>query len=1028
MKRKCKQLTALVLALSMCLSLLSATAWAADLSAEADLVAEEAQEDPEPAADEADAAEEESAGDEADQEAQSDEEIAPAEEEVTVEAEEAQAETPAEEESTEEEAAGDESGTTVSVSSTVTETSTTTYINPLYADVITEDDLVQPSEDEADAVVHAAADSSFTTLAEAAEFVREEMKNRTQNITLYYFSTTDVLSNASMSEIFEMALEHTGDPEEGDYLAYQYAGMKGSLIGYVETEETLSSDGVVTNVEYLGYTSVITYTVTYYTDAKQEAEVTAKVDKVLDELGVDDMSDYHAIEAIYDYICSNVVYDYEDLSDSDEVLEYTAYNALINGTAVCQGYAVLFYRMALEAGVDARVVSGTGINSEGNTKNHAWDIVRVGSYYYNVDATWDEASYLAGIDYRYFLLGEDNFNTNHFRGSEYTTTAFYSAYPMSDSDYPEETEIVDLSTCTVTLSATSYTYNGSAKKPTVTVKNGSTTLTSGTDYTVSYSNNTNAGTATVTVTGKGNYTGSVTKTFTINKASISGYTVTLSATSYTYDGNPKKPTVTVKNGSTTLTSDDYTVSYSNYTNAGTATVTVSGKGNYTDSAKKTFTINKAETTASATNYSGTYDGSAHTFKLTVSGPSSYTVYYSTSTQLTSSNYSSSGSTTKPTRTNAGGTTVYCYVKDNTGNYKNVSGTVYIYIKPKVSVSAYSGTYNGSARSATVTATGNATVYYSTSTALTYSNYSTSGSTTKPTRTNAGTTTVYYIAVPKSGIINASTVTAGSTSITIAKASQTVTASAAASSIYAGKTTTVTGKGTGTITYSSSDTSVATVSSSGVVTGKKPGTVTITVKAAGNSNYNAASKTVKITVKLNKTTISSLTNTSSGVTVTWSKVTGASGYYIYRNNTKVKTITSGSTVSYIDTKAKTNGTKYQYKIYAYYGSTKSAVSATKTTYYVSTPTISSLTNSASKKMTVKWGKNTKATGYQIQYSTSSSFSSYKTVTVSSYSTVSKTISSLTKNKKYYVRVRAYKTVSGTKYYSAWSSTKNVKISK
>ncbi|MCD7887141.1 MAG: fibronectin type III domain-containing protein, partial [Clostridiales bacterium] len=184
-----------------------------------------------------------------------------------------------------------------------------------------------------------------------------------------------------------------------------------------------------------------------------------------------------------------------------------------------------------------------------------------------------------------------------------------------------------------------------------------------------------------------------------------------------------------------------------------------------------------------------------------------------------------------------------------------------------------------------------------------------------------------------------------------------------------------------------------------------------------------------TVKLNKTTISSLTNTAKGVTVKWSKVTGASGYYIYRNGKQVKKITSGSTVSYTDTGAKTNGTKYQYKIYAYYGSTKSAVSSTKTIYYVSAPTISSLKNSASKKMTVKWGKNTKSTGYQIQYSTSSSFSSgNKTVTVSSYKTVSKTLSSLTKGKKYYVRVRAYKTVSGTKYYSAWSGTKNVKISK
>ena len=81
------------------------------------------------------------------------------------------------------------------------------------------------------------------------------------------------------------------------------------------------------------------------------------------------------------------------------------------------------------------------------------------------------------------------------------------------------------------------------------------------------------------------------------------------------------------------------------------------------------------------------------------------------------------------------------------------------------------------------------------------------------------------------------------------------------------------------------------------------------------------------------------------------------------------------------------------------------------------------------MTVKWGKNKNVTGYQIQYSTDSKFKkSVKTVTISKNGTTSTTISKLTKDKKYYVRIRTYKTVSGTKYYSSWSKVKNVKISK
>ncbi|MGN0521821.1 MAG: fibronectin type III domain-containing protein, partial [Eubacterium sp.] len=81
------------------------------------------------------------------------------------------------------------------------------------------------------------------------------------------------------------------------------------------------------------------------------------------------------------------------------------------------------------------------------------------------------------------------------------------------------------------------------------------------------------------------------------------------------------------------------------------------------------------------------------------------------------------------------------------------------------------------------------------------------------------------------------------------------------------------------------------------------------------------------------------------------------------------------------------------------------------------------------ITVKWKKAT-CTGYQIQYSTSSKFTSgtTKTVTVSKSSTVSKTISKLKSNKKYYVRIRAYKTVNGTKYYGTWSKAKSVTTKK
>ena len=230
----------------------------------------------------------------------------------------------------------------------------------------------------------------------------------------------------------------------------------------------------------------------------------------------------------------------------------------------------------------------------------------------------------------------------------------------------------------------SVTYTGSAKKPNVIVKDGETTLVEGKDYTVTYSNNTNAGTATVTITGKGNYTGSVSKNFTINKASrdvtfnpyhftrtfgdpdftivpttsgggilsyssndisiatvnsstgkvhivgvgkvritarLSGssnyrpasdwYEVTVVAkevaatmigeiAEQTYTGSPLTPAVVVTDGDATLTEEtDYTVEYTNNTETGEATVTITGKGNYTGTASTTFTIVADKTTLDA---------------------------------------------------------------------------------------------------------------------------------------------------------------------------------------------------------------------------------------------------------------------------------------------------------------------------------------------------------------------------------------------------------------------------------------------
>ena len=182
------------------------------------------------------------------------------------------------------------------------------------------------------------------------------------------------------------------------------------------------------------------------------------------------------------------------------------------------------------------------------------------------------------------------------------------------------------------------------------------------------------------------------------------------------------------------------------------------------------------------------------------------------------------------------------------------------------------------------------------------------------------------------------------------------------------------------------------------------------------------------------TLSSPANTASGIYLKWSRVSGATEYDIYRRSTgswtKIQTISSGSQTSYTDTTVKSkNGTTYYYFIVASNDQAISDASTTKKIVRVTNPTMSTAKNVTGRKIYAKWTKNTKASGYQVQYSRSKSFSSgNRTYTRTGSSAVSTTMSGLSKGKTYYVRVRAYRTVGGIKYYSAWSSAKSIKVTK
>lgn len=228
----------------------------------------------------------------------------------------------------------------------------------------------------------------------------------------------------------------------------------------------------------------------------------------------------------------------------------------------------------------------------------------------------------------------------------------------------------------VSLSKTSYTYNGKVQKPTVTVKDSAGNTIASSNYTVKYASGCkNAGTYKVTVTFKGNYSGTKTLTYKINPINVSKCKITLSATSYTYNGSVKKPTVTVKDANgTKLTTSSYTVTYATgRKNVGTYKVTVKMKGNYTGTKTLTFKINPAKTTVSKL--------IAGTKKLTVAitkkstQVTGYQIQYSTSKSFSSykTKTLTSYKTTSATLTGLKAKTTY-YVRVRT--YKTVNGVKY----------------------------------------------------------------------------------------------------------------------------------------------------------------------------------------------------------------------------------------------------------------------------------------------------------------------------------------------------------------
>ena len=186
-----------------------------------------------------------------------------------------------------------------------------------------------------------------------------------------------------------------------------------------------------------------------------------------------------------------------------------------------------------------------------------------------------------------------------------------------------------------------------------------------------------------------------------------------------------------------------------------------------------------------------------------------------------------------------------------------------------------------------------------------------------------------------------------------------------------------------------------------------------------------------TVKLTTPGLSGTSNSSAGIIFKWKKAANASGYKIYRrtgNSSKwvnIATVSGSNTLVYTDGSVK-SGTMYTYTVRAYKGSALSAYNKNGSRIVrLTAPVQYKPSSKASGKLTVRWKKAAGASGYQIQYAASRSMRGVRTVSTSA---LTRTLSGLKKGSTYYVRIRAYKKVSGKTYYGAWSSVKNAKVRK
>lgn len=483
-----------------------------------------------------------------------------------------------------------------------------------------------------------------------------------------------------------------------------------------------SSGGFVSNVK-IKYTTEDKNAAKAMRDAydREVAAIISRADK--------SWSDMEKALYINDYLARNCEYD-KSLS------KHTAYDVFINRTAVCQGYALAFLDLAHGLGLSCEMVSSGQLN-------HAWDMVKIGNSFYNVDVTWnDPTNDRLGRARHLYLLKSTAFfesetgghaasdwvltggllknaasettydsyfwNTSD-TGFDYVNGSWYG-FDGQDSIYQYACNGTDLTTVKPLVKINDawnvigndlsfwqgkyvgtgafdgklyysgkydiYEYDPSTEKSTVIFSLSEEQKKTGHIYGMNLQN---SGELKYLFASSPNEEGSVylAKTFTPTTVDISRFQISLTKQeNFVYDGKEKRPSVTVKNGSAVLASANYTIAYSQNIHAGTAVITVTGKGNYTGSIRGTFKIQKADNKITATTkYKKTAKTSTQSLKLNARAKGGAIKYQSNSKNVT---VNTNGTVTIK-KNFVGKATITC--KAGNQDYKDCSAKITITVNP-----------------------------------------------------------------------------------------------------------------------------------------------------------------------------------------------------------------------------------------------------------------------------------------------------------------------------------------------------------